>query len=152
MLVDSQDSNVERDYEYGGDKLNTKPEISFTLSTPSKAKPQRGPEADSTWNVMIVIALKELHDLDFTIADLFETYIMSRHGRTEHTYLSTHRGKEPLVDGLPDTDKWANFYVEVSGNYEFGDQTNHRHHVPKIDCFSLSFFLYLQITEPSQRL
>lgn len=84
---------------------------------------------------MAVIALKELHDLEFTVADLFETYIMSRHSHTERRYLSTRRGKEPLVDGLLDTDKWANFYVEVSGNYEFGNQTNCRHHIPKIKDF-----------------
>lgn len=88
---------------------------------------------------MSVIALKELHDLEFTVADLFHTYIMSRHGQTERRYLSTRRDKEPLIDGLPDTDKWANFYVEVNGNYEFGDQTNRRYSVPKIKDFRGSF-------------
>lgn len=93
---------------------------------------------------MAVIALKEIHDLEFTVADLFDTYIMSQHGRTECRYLSTRRGKEPLVDGLLDTDKWANFCVEVSGNYEFGDQTNRRHHVPKIKDFrGLILFFFI---------
>ncbi|KAI8559946.1 hypothetical protein RHMOL_Rhmol04G0216000 [Rhododendron molle] len=32
--------------------------------------------------VMSVIALKELHNLKFTIADLLYTYIMAKHGRT----------------------------------------------------------------------
>lgn len=32
---------------------------------------------------MSVITLKELHDLEFTVADLFHTYIMSRHDQTE---------------------------------------------------------------------
>lgn len=90
---------------------------------------------------MSVIALKELHDLEFNVADLFHSYIMSRHGRTERRYLSTRRDKELLIDGLPDTDKWANFYVEVNGNYEFGDQTNHRYSVPKIKDFRGGFFL-----------
>lgn len=39
------------------------------------------------------------------------------------------------MDGLPDIDKRANFYVEVNGYYEFGDQVNHRHTVPKIKDF-----------------
>lgn len=56
---------------------------------------------------------------------------MSQHGHTDRRYLSTHRGKKPLVDELPDTDKWADFYVEVNGNYEFGDEVNRRHIVPK---------------------
>ena len=60
---------------------------------------------------------------------------MSRHGKTNRRYLSTSSHKEPLIDGLPDTDKWANLYVEVSGNYEFGDQTNRIHHVPKVKDF-----------------
>ncbi|KAI8571318.1 hypothetical protein RHMOL_Rhmol01G0110300 [Rhododendron molle] len=85
--------------------------------------------------VMAVIKLKELHNLEFTVADLFHTYIMSRHGKTERRYLSTHSNKEPLIDGLPDTDKWANFYIEVSGNYEFGDQTVRLQTVPKIKDF-----------------
>ncbi|KAI8559770.1 hypothetical protein RHMOL_Rhmol04G0199900 [Rhododendron molle] len=85
--------------------------------------------------VMSVIKLKELHDLEFTISDLFHTYVMSRHGKTNRRYLSIRSGKEPLKDGLPDTDKWANFYVEVSGNYEFGDQTVRLHSVPKITDF-----------------
>ncbi|KAI8572385.1 hypothetical protein RHMOL_Rhmol01G0194500 [Rhododendron molle] len=79
--------------------------------------------------------LKELHNLEFTVVDLFRTYIMSRHGKTNRRYLSTRNGKEPLIDGLPDTDKWANFYVEGSNNYEFGDQTVRLHTVPKIKDF-----------------
>ncbi|KAI8560816.1 hypothetical protein RHMOL_Rhmol04G0285400 [Rhododendron molle] len=85
--------------------------------------------------VMAVIKLKELHNLEFSVADLFHTYIMSRHGVTERGYLSTRSGKEPLIDGLPDTDKWASFYVKVSGNYEFGNQTSRLYNVPKIKDF-----------------
>ncbi|KAI8550786.1 hypothetical protein RHMOL_Rhmol06G0134200 [Rhododendron molle] len=85
--------------------------------------------------VMSVIKLKELHNLEFTVTDLFHTYIMSRHGNTDRRYLSTRSGKEPLIGGLLDTDKWDNFYVEVSGNFEFGDQTMRLHVVPKIKDF-----------------
>lgn len=85
--------------------------------------------------VMSVITLKELHDLEFTVADLFDTYIMSRHDRTERRCLSMSRDKEPSIDGLPDTNKLANFYVEVNYNYEFGDQTIHRYSMPKMKDF-----------------
>lgn len=97
--------------------------------------------------VMSVIKLKELHNLDFSVADLFHTYQMSRHGKTDRRYLSTRSNKEPLIDGLPDTDKWANFYVEVSGNYEFGDQSNRIHHVPKVKDFRgcLSFLYFCRV-------
>lgn len=97
--------------------------------------------------VMSVIKLKELHNLEFTVADLFHTYIMSRHGGTERRYLSTRSGKEPLIDGLPDTDKWANFYVEVSGNCEFGSQSVRLHSVPKIKDFRGWVLIFLYIAE-----
>lgn len=82
--------------------------------------------------IMSVIALKESHRLTFAVANLFETYIMSRHRHPERWYLSTRRKKESLITGLPDTDKWANFYVKVLGNYEFGDLVNRQHSVPKV--------------------
>ncbi|KAI8568473.1 hypothetical protein RHMOL_Rhmol02G0202600 [Rhododendron molle] len=80
--------------------------------------------------VMSVIKLNELHNLEFTVVDLFHAHIMSRHGKTERRYLSKRRDEESLIDGLLDTDKWANFYVEVSCNYEFGDQTMRLHTMP----------------------
>lgn len=81
--------------------------------------------------VMSIIALIENQDLDFKVNDLFHTYTMSRHGKTGQRYLTMRPKKEPLIEGLFDTDKWADFYVEVHGNYEFGG-THHRYLVPKI--------------------
>lgn len=96
---------------------------------------------------MSVIELKESQGLKFSVADLFDMYIMSRHGRTKCRYLWTRRNKEPLISGLPDTDKWANFYVEVNGNYEFDDQVHRRHAVPKVKDFrgSSSFVFYFDV-------
>lgn len=39
---------------------------------------------------------------------------------------------EPLISGLPDKDKWANFFVEVHRNFEFDNKLNRNHSVPKI--------------------
>lgn len=81
--------------------------------------------------IMSVIALIEGHDLDFTVTHLFYTYTMSRHGKSGLRYLTTRPKKEPLIDGLSDTDKWADFYLQVEGNYEFGG-THRWYSVPKI--------------------
>lgn len=50
MTFDTNDSNAERVYEYGADRFNTEPEISFTPSTHSKAEPQLGSEAESRFH------------------------------------------------------------------------------------------------------
>ncbi|KAI8550430.1 hypothetical protein RHMOL_Rhmol06G0106100 [Rhododendron molle] len=142
MFSDSSDSNVERDYECGADGFNTEPKTSFTPSIHSEAELSRGqrPNQDSipkprppllhdrgivkprpriersptsTRGVGFAPTLtSSAGSPEFMVADLFHMYIMSKHGRTEHRYLSTHRDKEPLIDGLPNTDKRANFYVQ----------------------------------------
>ncbi|KAI8572477.1 hypothetical protein RHMOL_Rhmol01G0202100 [Rhododendron molle] len=38
---------------------------------------------------------------------------------------------DPLISDLLNTDKWANFYLEVHGNYELDDRRR-RHSMPKI--------------------
>lgn len=81
--------------------------------------------------IMSVIALIESQNLIFSVADLFYTYTMSRHGRTERRYLTTYPRKDLLIMGLSDTDKWANFYLEVHGNFEFSGG-HCRHFVPRI--------------------
>lgn len=81
--------------------------------------------------IVFVIALVENHGLEFTIADLVHTYTMSRLGRTGRRYLTSSLKMEPLITSLPDTDKWADFYLEVHGNYEFGDAPKH-HPVRKV--------------------
>lgn len=81
--------------------------------------------------IMLVVALIESQDLDFTVTDLFYTYTMSRHSKMGRRYLTTRLKKEPLIDGLSDTDKWADFYLEVHRNYEFGGYS-HQYSVPKV--------------------
>lgn len=81
--------------------------------------------------IMSVITLVESQGLDFKVNDLFHTYTMSRHGRTGCRFLTTRSKKSSLIEGLSDTDKWADFYVEVHGNYEFGG-THRRYSVPKV--------------------
>lgn len=78
---------------------------------------------------MSVIALKETHSLIFNVADLFHVYTMSRH---ERQYLTTHKTLDHLITNLPDTDKWANFYVEVHGNFKFDNSTNINYPVSKV--------------------
>lgn len=70
--------------------------------------------------IMSIIVFIESHDLDFTVTDLFYTYTMSWHGKMGRPYLTTRPKKDHLIDGLSDTDKWADFYLEVHRNYEFG--------------------------------
>lgn len=221
----SDDSNAEQDFEYADDEFLTEPDIDFSPSTESKAKPQRGHQAEARFTsgaeastsaqsdddlfdkgllcphahyfsgepreyeqfchrynipadvllnrvkskeikdstkehpehitmalmaiceaglrfplhpflreilawfslaphqlvinsyriIMSVIALVESQDLDFTVTDLFHTYTMSRHGKIGRRYLTTHPKKELLITSLSDTDKWANFYLEVHG-------------------------------------
>lgn len=102
---------------------------------------------------MLVIALIENHNLDFTVTDLFYTYTMSWHGKTGRRYLTTCLKKEPLIDGLSDTDKWVDFYFEVHGNFEFGDGLR-RYSIPKVkdtrgaEPFSIScLFVYFVIDD-----
>lgn len=80
---------------------------------------------------MSIIALKESQGLEFTVADLFHTYTMFRHSRSGRRYLTSRSKMELLITGLPDIDKWVDFYLEVHGNYEFGDAPR-RHSVPKV--------------------
>jgi hypothetical protein len=101
--------------------------------------------------IMSVIALIEMHNLDFRPTDLFHTYTMSRHGKSNRRFLTTRAKKTSLVDGLSDTDKWANLFLEVSGNFEFGEGQSRNHPVqrfvddrgPKVQ--NLTFFLLLTI-------
>lgn len=75
--------------------------------------------------IMLVVALIEDQNLDFTVTDLFHTYTMSRHGKTGRRYLTMHPKKEPLITGLSNTNKWADFYLEVHGNFEFQKSRTH---------------------------
>lgn len=75
--------------------------------------------------IMSVIALIEGQGLDFTATDFFQTYTMSQHGKLGHRYLTTSPKKEPLIDELSNTDKWADFYLQVEGNYEFCGTRRH---------------------------
>lgn len=80
---------------------------------------------------MSVIALIDLHNLDFRPTDLFHTYTMSRHGKSNRRFLSTRPKKTSLIEGLSDTDKWANLFLEVRGNFEFGESQNRNHPVQR---------------------
>ncbi|KAI8558877.1 hypothetical protein RHMOL_Rhmol04G0130300 [Rhododendron molle] len=80
--------------------------------------------------IMSVIALIESQDLDFKPTDVFHIHTMSRHGKSGRRFLTMHPKKEPLIEGLSDTNKWADFFLEVRGNFEFG-RTHHRHPVPR---------------------
>lgn len=76
---------------------------------------------------MSVIALQELHNLTFHLANLFEYYTMSRHSVMQQRYLSTRGSMEHFITNLSNTEKWANFYIEVHGNYELGSSSNRGH-------------------------
>lgn len=81
--------------------------------------------------IMLVITLIEGQNLNFTVADLFHTYTMFRHGYTGRWYLTTRLRKEPLIMGLSHTDKWADFYLDFHGNFKFGGG-HRRHSVPRV--------------------
>ncbi|KAI8527607.1 hypothetical protein RHMOL_Rhmol12G0088500 [Rhododendron molle] len=75
--------------------------------------------------IMSIIALIESQNLDFRPTNLFHTFTMSRHRKSNRRFLMTRPKKQPLIEGLSDADKWANFYLEVRGNFEFGETRNH---------------------------
>lgn len=80
--------------------------------------------------IMSVIKLIEMHGIDFKATDLFWTYTMSRHAKSKRRFLSTRAHKTSLIDGLSDSDKWANLFLEVRGNFEFGGP-NRNYPIPK---------------------
>ena len=80
----------------------------------------------------VISAISELRSreaLPFGLAELFLVYKLSRSGNPPRYYLSS-RPDYPtlLIEGLPDSDEWADVYVRVSGNFMF--KPNEAHDTP----------------------
>ena len=50
--------------------------------------------------------------------DIFGCYTIGFSKATRRYYLGRWPGRQPLVGGLPDTDKYGHEYVKVSGPFE----------------------------------
>lgn len=76
----------------------------------------------NTYRVICSIAnMRRRESLLFGLAELFCAYKISRSGNPPRYYLSSRpEFLSLLVDGLPDSDEWADTYVCVFGNFMFG--------------------------------
>jgi hypothetical protein len=93
-----------------------------------------------------VDALRERFNLTFTLSDLIGVYNVSRNKSSSRRFLSLRCIKPPrpyLIDHLPDSDPWANDFVEVRGNFEFGPGEDRSYPIPRGEIFlGCCTFLY----------
>lgn len=79
--------------------------------------------------------LREKFGIIFNLPDLVGVYNVSRNSPSERRFLSLRSTpKEPrpyLIDHLPDSDPWANDFVEVRGNFEFGPDDDGIYSIPR---------------------
>lgn len=77
----------------------------------------------------VISAISELRCremLPFGLSELFLVYKLSRSGNPPRYYLSSRPDYLTLlIEGLPDSDEWADVYVCVSGNFMFGPNEVH---------------------------
>lgn len=70
------------------------------------------------------LELKRRHGLAFSVGDLFGIYSMSRNKNYGRYFFATLPNKAQIIESLPDFDKWADFYLVVSGNYAPTENTD----------------------------
>lgn len=66
-----------------------------------------------------VYELKMARNLDIEVCDIFRCYFMSSNKKSNRWFLSIWTNIEHLIEHLPDSDQWANDYIEVFDNYNF---------------------------------
>jgi hypothetical protein len=69
--------------------------------------------------VMGALELRERYRLDFEAEDLFGLYFVSENRVSKRKFLGSRAGQRKLIRGLPDSDKYANEFVCVSGEFEY---------------------------------
>lgn len=89
--------------------------------------------------------LREKLGLIFNLFDLVGVYNVSRNSPSERRFLSMRSTpKAPrsyLIDHLPDSDPWANDFIEVQGKFEFGPEDDGSYPVSRLNTFIGLFFL-----------
>lgn len=70
--------------------------------------------------------------LKFQVHDLFLPYFMNSNAHSGRRYFSVRRDYDHIVRRLPDSDKWANDYLEVYGNYDLGAREHGATPVPTV--------------------
>lgn len=63
------------------------------------------------------LELKRRHGLAFSVGDLFTIYSMSRNKDYGRYFFTTLPNEAQIFKSLPDSDKWVDFYIVVTGNY-----------------------------------
>lgn len=63
------------------------------------------------------LALKRRHGLAFIVGDLLGIYLMSRNSSYGCYFFATLPNKAQIIESLPDSDKWDDVYIVVSGNF-----------------------------------
>jgi hypothetical protein len=89
--------------------------------------------------VVGVIELKERYHLEFEVEDLFGLYLVSQNKVARRKYLSCRTGQRRLIRGLPDSDKYANDFVVVRGEFEFALGEFRYHPIPRVPGFAGKF-------------
>ena len=67
--------------------------------------------------VMSLVRLNELHNLRLTTNEFFGMYAINRNKKTERYFPAIRKGKEYVVDMLPDADQWGGIFLSVTENY-----------------------------------
>ena len=62
--------------------------------------------------------------------DIFGCYTLGYSKATKRYYLGRRSGRQPLVGGLPDTDKYGNEYMRVTGPFE---PVGMPHPIPRVE-------------------
>ncbi|KAG5548684.1 hypothetical protein RHGRI_014136 [Rhododendron griersonianum] len=108
-----------------------------TYSTPLDVRVRRGVlhpndiqyrEGELTFPLMAIIEdgvniieLRRREVLNFGIKELFGVYSLGKNPGYNQYYLANWlKNKDLLIEGLPDSESWANTFVVVSGNFMFG--------------------------------
>jgi hypothetical protein len=86
--------------------------------------------------VVGVIELKERYHLEFEVEDLFGLYLVSQNKVARRKYLSCRTGQRRLIRGLPDSDKYANDFVVIRGEFEFASGELRYHPIPRVPGFA----------------
>jgi hypothetical protein len=99
--------------------------------------------------VMGAVELKERYGLEFEAEDLFGLYFVSENRVSKRKFFGSRAGQRKLIRGLPDSDKYANDFVCVSGEFEYALGELRYNPIPRVPGYAgiytraSSSFLYI---------
>ena len=62
-------------------------------------------------------AVEAREKINISIGDVLELYMMSYNAQSKRYFLSARTGTIDLFTRRPDSERWVNYYVEVSGGF-----------------------------------